>query len=145
MDISHISGGAFWSPTVIIFFSIALVAFVVFVLLVPILNKFEPKVDGTVLGVCLGGIAILALIVGLFSGMGVNIHSANTNFAEKLNSEYGLTTESSYSNIQTAANFSTIVVFSDGESKFEVRPHIEGDKTMTFFRVDNGAEIKPKS
>lgn len=145
MDISHISGGAFWSPTVVIFLSIALVAFVVFVLLIPILNKFDSKADGAVLGVCLGGVTFLALVAGLISGMGVNIHSANTNFAEKLNSEYGLTTEASYSNVQTAANFSTIVVFSDGKSKFEVRPHIEGDKTMTFFRVDNGAEIKPKS
>lgn len=142
MNIGHISGGAFWNPLVITFFGIALLSFIGLVLLLPILDKRKSKSDGVALGFSLGLITIVTVIAGLFSGFGVNMKAADSNFAEQLKTNYGLTTQSNFNDVRNSATFSTIVVFADKDRKFEVRPHLDGD-TLTFFRVDNGAELKP--
>lgn len=144
MNIGHMSGGAFWSPTVIICFGVALLALVGLVLLLPILDKRKSKNDGVSIGLFLGGITIAAVCTGLFTALGVNMQAADANFAEKLMTDYGVTTQASFNDVRNSANFSAIVVFADKDSKFEVRPHLSDD-TITFFRVDNGSELKPKS
>lgn len=144
MNIAHMSGGAFWSPFVITCFGIALLTFVGVVLSAPVLDKRKSKIDGGSVALGLGLITIVAIITGLFSAFGVNAKASDANFAEKLKSDYGLTTQASFNEVRNSATFSAIVVFADQDSKFEVRPHLDGD-TMTFFRVDNGKELKPKS
>lgn len=144
MNIAHMSGGAFWSPAVITCFSVALLALVGLVLLLLVLDKRKSKNNGIVVSSWLAIITIAAVCTGLFTAIGVNMQAADANFAEKLKSDYGVTTQASFNDVRNSATFSAIVVFEDKDSKFEVRPHLTDD-TMTFFRVDNGTELKPKS
>lgn len=141
MNLAQISDRPVISPVSLISF-ILVGLLVVAIFAIAIRNKSNiKKIDRA--------IAVLYMGVGIAFGIGTTFGVQNwiadeKSFSDHLAKDYGVSTEVSLDSMKNAGVSNRIVIFSDEKGKFEVRPYLY-DNTLTFFRVDNGSELKPKN
>lgn len=144
MNIDNLSGAVTSTTFSNIAFSIALLAVVAMFVIKPIFKKKKIEESVQLPIVMLLLVAGMALALGSAYNSGQETRAESKAFTDQLKNNYGVTTDSSFQEVNSAARRDRIVVFKNDKGDFEVRPHLDGS-TMTFFRVDNGTQINPKS
>lgn len=144
MNIDNLSDAIISTTFSNIAFSIALLAIVAMFVIKPIFKKKKIEESAQLPIVMLVLVAGMALALGSAYNSGQERREESKAFTEQLKNDYGFTTDSSFEEVNSAARHDRIVVFKNDKGDFEVRPHLDGS-TMTFFRVDNGTQINPKS
>jgi hypothetical protein len=145
MDIHNLGEAVTSSPTSIIAFSLAALAILALFGIKPFLKRTKIKDVGWDLpAVMLVLVASMTAGFGFSHNMGLEVKATEKAFTEQLKNDYGFTTDSDFEEVRRSARHERIVVFTDEKGDFEVRPHLDGS-ILTFFRVDNGAQLNPKS
>jgi hypothetical protein len=143
MNIDNLSGAIISTTFSNIAFSIALLAIVATFAIKPILKKKKIEMSAQLPVVMLVLVAGFGLAFGSAYNSGQETRAESKAFTDQLKNDYGITTDSSFQEVNSAAHHDRIVVFKNDKGDFEVRPHLDGS-TLTFFRVDNGSQINPK-
>lgn len=144
MNIDNLSGSIISTPVSNIAFSIALLAIVATFFIKPILKKKKIEMSAQLPVVMLVMVAAFGVALGSAYNSDQERREESKAFTEQLKNDYGVITDSSFEEVNSAARHDRIIVFKNDKGDFEVRPHLDGS-TMTFFRVDNGIQINPKS
>jgi hypothetical protein len=145
MDLSNIGVTPPVTAVSIIAWAIAALAIGAAFAIKPILRWRNASMVGSgLLVIC----ALLVTAMGITFGVGHSLQlerqADNADFHEKLEAVYGITTGSSLSDIERAAGWRQTIVLTDSTGTFEARTHTDGSM-LTFFRVDNGQPVLPRS
>jgi predicted aspartyl protease len=144
MNIDNLSGAVTSTLLSNISFSVALLAVVAMFVIKPILKKKKIDMSAELPVVVLVMVAAMGLGLGISYNSGQETRAESKAFTEQLKDDYGVSSDSSFQEVNRAARYDRIVVFTDAQGSFEIRPHLDGS-TMTFFRVDNGTQVSPNS
>lgn len=144
MDISSLNRDAPISPLTIIFFVLAVVAlFLMFFGRTIVLKKFKKQTPPGSIFVLSFGLLAVTSVLGFGSLLNSNYEVLNNSFHEKLQSDYGLRTQSTeYAVERAAADQRSILMTEDGQPIY-IQPYRDGD-TLTFYKVDRGEPITPR-
>jgi hypothetical protein len=145
MDLSNIGIAPPVTAVSIIAWAIAVLAIGAAFAIKPVLKWRKASLVGSgLLVIC----ALLVVAMGITFGVGHSLQlerqADNEAFHEKLEADYGITTGSSLSEVERAADWHRTIVLTDSTGTFEARAHTEGSM-LTFFRVDNGRPVVPRS
>lgn len=145
MDISTLGPATPVATESIISWAVAVIAVAAAFAIKPILRKRKASLVGSGLLVVMAVIvAMMGAVLGFTHEGGVQARADNATFHEKLKADYGVETDSDLSEVERSARYERIIVLTGASGSFEVRPHVDGT-TLTFFRVDNGSQVAPRS
>lgn len=143
MDIYHLGGVTTTSLDSIIAYILGGLTLLSIAGIKPLIKKKKIDMEWNMAALILIFTAIMLTGFGVAHDSNAKTAADNKIFVEKLKHDYGVTTATNLQNIEKAARYNRVIVFNSSEESYKVSPHLDDGK-LTFFRVDNGAEIKPK-